>query len=117
MLHGTCPLFRKLIESQLLLDSQLVKAAGAWLSFCKELFELQRLELNEAFLGSMSSSIMRPGSSWSTPRHSPGSTIGTLFNLTEEAMSFVRARLEEAGLGFWDVDRLAAAHSSNGPAL
>ncbi len=24
------------------------------------------------------------------------------FNLTEEAMSFVRARLEEAGLSFWD---------------
>ena len=38
------------------------------------------------------------------------------FTLTEEAMSFVRARLEEAGLGFWDVDRHAAAHSRKNPA-
>ena len=87
-------------------------------SLCRKLFELQRLELNEAFLGNVNTAAadvldvvfhMCPGSScrfndWHD------------FTLTEEAMSFVRARLEEAGLGFWDVDRLAAAHSRKNPA-
>jgi hypothetical protein len=36
-------------------------------------------------------------------------------SLTEEAMSIVRARLEEAGLGLWDVDRFAAAHKNKSP--
>ena len=31
------------------------------------------------------------------------------FSLTEEAMGTVRARLGEAGLGLWDVDRFRRA--------
>ena len=38
-----------------------------------------------------------------------------LFSLTEEAMHIARVRLEEAGLGSWDVDRFAAAHNAKAP--
>ena len=37
------------------------------------------------------------------------------FSLTDEAMYIVRVRLEEAGLGSWDVDRFAAAHNTKAP--
>ena len=37
------------------------------------------------------------------------------FSLTEGAMHIVRVRLEEAGLGSWDVDRFAAAHNAKAP--
>jgi len=37
------------------------------------------------------------------------------FCLTGEAMRIVCLRLEEAGLGSWDVDRFAAAHNTKAP--
>jgi hypothetical protein len=37
------------------------------------------------------------------------------FSLTEVAMRTARVRLEEAGLGSWDVDRFAAAHNAKAP--
>ena len=37
------------------------------------------------------------------------------FSLTGGAMHIVRVRLEEAGLGSWDVDRFAAAHNTKAP--
>ena len=37
------------------------------------------------------------------------------FSLTVEAMQTGRAQLEEAGLGSWDVDRLAAARNTKAP--
>ena len=37
------------------------------------------------------------------------------FSLSEGAMHIVLIRLEEAGLGSWDVDRFAAAHNAKAP--
>ena len=109
MLHGACPLCRKLVESQLLLDSKLVEAAGAWLS------------LQEAVPASKARaqrSLLRHRQHRCRGRARCRLPICALkeqlvdatalsrfndqhdFNLTEEAMSFVCARLEEAGLGF-----------------
>ena len=72
-------------------------------SLCRKLFELQRLELNEALLGIVNTAaaegidvVFR----WVPWKQLVDATALSRFNdrhdfnLTEEAMSFVRARLE-----------------------
>ena len=81
-------------------------------SLCRKLFELQRLELNEALFG-IGNTAAAEGLDvvfrWAPREQLVDATALSRLNDRHDF------NLTEAGLGFWDVDRLAAAHSSKAP--